>query len=146
MSLQPEFWKNKKLEEFTKEEWEALCDRCGWCCLHKFEDEGEVHYTNVVCKFYDLEKCVCTDYENRSSIVPDCVPLTPDRTYEFNWLPPTCAYRLIAENKPLPEWHHLIHGDTSLMHELQMSIKHFAEPEDDIDFDEIEDYFLDEDF
>ena len=23
-----EFWKNKKLSEFTREEWESLCDRC----------------------------------------------------------------------------------------------------------------------
>ena len=146
MSLQPEFWKHKKIEDLSNEEWEALCDMCGWCCLHKFTDkDGNTHYTNIVCKKYDLEKCRCTNYEKRSEIIPNCVPLTPDKTYEFNWLPNTCAYRLIAENKPLPQWHHLIHGDTSLMHKLHMSIKYFSVPEDKIDPEKIEDYILEND-
>ena len=44
--LKKNFWK-KKLDEFNKEEWEALCDRCGKCCLIKLEDEdnGDMFYT-----------------------------------------------------------------------------------------------------
>ncbi len=143
MTPQPYFWENKKLEEFTKEEWELLCDRCGRCCLHKFDDDnGKVHYTNIVCKLYDLTECKCTKYEHRSEFVKDCVPLTPKRTYNFHWLPPTCAYRLISENKPLPEWHYLIYGDFSLMHELNISIKHFAISENNVNPEEIENFIL----
>jgi uncharacterized cysteine cluster protein YcgN (CxxCxxCC family) len=146
MSISPEFWKQKKLEELTLEEWEALCDRCGRCCLHKFDDDnGKIHYTNIVCKEYDLEKCQCSNYENRSKIIKDCVHLTPEKTYNFHWLPSTCSYRLIAENKPLPDWHYLISGNFDLMHELYMGIKYFAVSENNIDYEEIEEFIIDED-
>ena len=42
-----EFWESKKLTEFTKDEWESVCDRCGKCCLLKLidHDTEEVHYS-----------------------------------------------------------------------------------------------------
>ena len=47
--LKKEFWKKKKLNELSKEEWEALCDRCGKCCVIKLEDidTSKIYYTNV---------------------------------------------------------------------------------------------------
>jgi len=113
MSKTTPFWENKTLEEFSSAEWESLCDGCAKCCLNKLEDKstGELWYTNVVCNLLDLDSCSCSDYPNRSVRVPDCVTLTPKNSKELYWMPNTCAYRLLAEGKPLPEWHPLISGD-----------------------------------
>ena len=71
-----EFWETKKLTEFTKDEWESVCDRCGKCCLLKLidQDTEEVHYTNVCCHLLNTKSCECTNYEKRKIIVPDCIP------------------------------------------------------------------------
>jgi uncharacterized cysteine cluster protein YcgN (CxxCxxCC family) len=106
------FWRRKSLNEMTAGEWESLCDGCALCCLHKVEDEDtqEVFYTTVVCHLLDLENCHCTEYERRCQLVPSCIKLQPRDVESFDWLPPTCAYRLIHEGKDLPEWHPLVSG------------------------------------
>ncbi|MEL6284234.1 MAG: hypothetical protein AAFQ73_15975, partial [Pseudomonadota bacterium] len=47
MALEPGFWRKKPLDELSSEEWEALCDGCGKCCLLKLEDDetDRVWYT-----------------------------------------------------------------------------------------------------
>ena len=106
------FWESKPLDKLTREEWESLCDHCAKCCLHKIEDidSREIYFTNVGCRYLD-EECNCTRYTDRSEIVPDCVTLTPADLQNPYWLPDTCAYRLIAEGNPLPDWHPLISGN-----------------------------------
>jgi uncharacterized cysteine cluster protein YcgN (CxxCxxCC family) len=118
------FWE-KPLAELNRAEWEALCDGCGKCCLHKLEDEvtGEIFPTNVACKLLDRSSCQCIQYKGRKKLVPDCVRLTPERLAKIDWLPATCAYKLRAEGKPLPEWHYLVSGDRESIHRAGMSVR-----------------------
>ena len=111
-ALRDKFWE-LPLAELTRDEWEALCDGCGRCCLHKLEDEdtGAIAHTNVACKLLDTRTARCSDYRHRKAFVPDCLRLTPRLVREVTWLPSTCAYRLRADDRPLPEWHHLLSGD-----------------------------------
>ena len=118
------FWE-KPLAELDRGEWEALCDGCGKCCLHKLEDAdtGEVHATNVACKLLDLHTGRCTNYRGRRAFVPDCVRLSAANLARIDWLPSTCAYRLRAEGKPLPGWHPLVSGDPESVHRAGVSIR-----------------------
>ncbi len=111
-ALRERFWE-LELAQLNREEWEALCDGCGRCCLHKVEDEdtGEIAETNVACKLLDCGTAQCGDYKHRKTFVPDCLTLTLKLVDEVPWLPATCAYRLRAEGRPLYPWHHLISGD-----------------------------------
>ena len=106
------FWKTKTLDEMTQAEWESLCDGCGRCCLHKLRDEetDALSFTNVACRLLNTDTCRCTDYTNRFAKVPDCVQLTPTALREIDWLPPSCAYRLVEEGRDLPSWHPLRSG------------------------------------
>ena len=92
--------------------------------MHKLEDEetGEVFATNVACRLLDLETCQCQDYPHRKQRVPDCVVLTLDQIEEFQWLPTTCAYRLLAEGQALPRWHPLVSSDPKTVHTAGISV------------------------
>jgi uncharacterized cysteine cluster protein YcgN (CxxCxxCC family) len=119
------FWTEKTLEQLSRQEWEALCDGCGKCCLSKLEDEdtGEIYWTSVGCRLFDAEACRCRDYENRLSKVPDCIGLTPEKVRAIGWLPWSCAYRLVAEGRDLYWWHHLVSGSRETVHEAGISMR-----------------------
>ena len=117
------FWE-RPLASLDKAEWEALCDGCGQCCLHKVEDadSGRIWPTNVACKLLDLKTARCSDYKHRRQYVPDCLRLTPKLAASLEWLPATCAYRLRADGQPLPHWHYLISGDREAVHRAGASV------------------------
>lgn len=121
----PYFWKQKTLEELNPAEWESLCDGCGRCCLVKLEDadSGAVYFTDIGCKLFDASNCRCTDYARRQKKVQDCIRLTPAKVRTLSWLPPSCAYRLIAEGRDLPWWHPLISGTRASVHEAGVSVR-----------------------
>ena len=104
------FWESKSLHDLNNQEWEALCDRCGLCCLHKLidEDNEDIYYTRVACRLLDLRIALCKNYNNRKREVSHCVKLNKNNIQEFvSWLPETCAYKLRYNNKSLPSSHHL---------------------------------------
>lgn len=117
-TLREEFWQ-LPLDSLNREEWEALCDGCGKCCLHKLEDEdtGAISETNVACKLLDTQTARCTDYRHRKAFVPDCLRLTLKLVKKVPWLPKTCAYRRLADGDALPDWHYLLTGSRDAMEE-----------------------------
>ncbi|MGL5238377.1 MAG: YcgN family cysteine cluster protein, partial [Plesiomonas shigelloides] len=119
------FWQTKTLDEMTDAEWEALCDGCGQCCLHKLidADTDELYYTNVACDQLDLHTCQCRNYATRFELEPDCIKLTRENMNTFEWLPATCAYRLLDEGKGLPAWHPLVSGTPESMHDAGISVR-----------------------
>ena len=141
------FWKTKRLDEMTPEEWESLCDGCARCCLIKFQDEdtGHLYHTNVVCELLEIYHCRCTRYTERSALVPTCLTLTPQMIGLLSWMPDTCAYRLLAEGKDLPAWHYLVCGDASAVHKAGISVRGKVVSGKDVEDDDLLDYVVDED-
>lgn len=141
------FWKTTPLEDLSEEQWESLCDGCARCCLIKLEnaDTGEICTTNLACRYLDLQSCTCTQYGERTKLVPECVKLTPENLSEqFHYMPHSCAYRQIYENGELPQWHPLLNGGCEKMEEAGISITHFAVSESIIeDEDQMFDHIID---
>jgi len=138
------FWESKQLHELNQEQWESLCDGCGKCCLHKLEDEddGEVYYTNVACRLLNIDSCRCSDYSNRLDKVPGCLSLKASDVAKFEWLPSSCAYRLLSEGQSLPDWHPLITGDANIMHRGGMSVSRKVVSEETVHEDDHEEHVI----
>lgn len=130
MTEQP-FWQIKSLSEMTESEWESLCDGCGQCCLNKLidADTDEIYFTNVACNLLNIKTCQCRHYERRFEFEPDCIKLTRENLDSFEWLPKTCAYRVLRDGEPLPDWHPLVTGSKAAMHKAKISVRHIAVPE-----------------
>ena len=137
------FWRRKSLAQMTDSEWESLCDGCGRCCLVKLEDADDpsrTFFTDVGCRLLDGETCRCRDYANRTARVDDCVRLTPRNINRIVWLPPTCAYRLLADGGDLYWWHPLVSGDPETVHQAGISVRgRVAASEDDVRDEDLED-------
>ena len=127
------FWEDTPLDKLDRAQWEALCDGCGKCCIHKLEDEetGELIATNVACRLLDRRAGRCSDYRHRHAYVSECVRLNARNVHEIDWLPSTCAYRLRAAGEPLPEWHYLVCGDPEAVHRAGQSTRGWTISDDD---------------
>lgn len=95
----------KNPAEISPEEWEKICQRCGRCCLLKLQDDetDEIYYTNVICRYYDTEKNICTVYDKRCELVPECLKLTPQNVDKIAWMPKACAYRSLFDKGYKPQ-------------------------------------------
>ena len=124
------FWLTKPLNRMNNVEWDLLCDNCGKCCLEKIEDPqtGKIEVMPIACRFLNMNDCTCIIYEDRFSIEPDCLKITPDNIKTFKWLPRSCAYRRIVEGRDLAWWHPLVSGDPESVHRAGISVKGRALP------------------
>lgn len=155
------FWQTKSLKEMTRDEWESLCDGCAKCCLNKFIDdedttdetelmptthmvEGEqMNYSNIACFLLNDKTCQCSKYQERTTLVPDCVQLTQENLDGIFFMPPSCTYRRLNEGRGIPSWHPLLHnGKKSAMHKAGMSVRGKIVKDDDVAIEDFVDYIV----
>lgn len=111
--------------KMTDQEWEALCSRCGICCLHRFRNQktGKVRFTAIACRHLDHETCRCKVYDRRFEVERDCNKVTPENVLKLHWLPKTCGYRTVAEGRDLEWWHPLVSGNPDTVHDAGISVR-----------------------
>jgi hypothetical protein len=86
-------------DNLSEEEWENICDRCGKCCLVSLQDidSGEIYHTNILCQYYDIENKLCSVYDKRCQLVPNCLKLNKNNVDKLPFMPKTCAYRALFD-------------------------------------------------
>jgi len=77
----------------NRDQWEAVCRKCGRCCYEKVDlGGGIIRYTDEPCVHLDTETNMCKVYERRGEVEPDCITLTEHLVRTLHWLPEECAY------------------------------------------------------
>lgn len=145
MTKHTPFWQAKSLLDMNHQEWESICDGCAKCCLTQLQDEQseQLVFTDIACNLLDDESCRCSDYKNRSTRVPSCMTMNKENVSQVaEFAPPSCAYRLLLENKPLPDWHHLVSGSTQSVHESGNSVRHRVRFERDVVDQDYQDFIV----
>lgn len=112
MKIRDKFWEKYKLEDLTRDEWELLCDKCGFCCSYKeyYSDINVLIYTDLACRQLNLENHQCKNYKLRFELEASCENFRDIINSTLYLYPDTCAYKLLSENKKIPYWHPLLTG------------------------------------
>jgi uncharacterized cysteine cluster protein YcgN (CxxCxxCC family) len=110
-SDQDKWWETTPLEQMTSDQWEAVCDGCGKCCMVRIWHNNDVKSTKVGCELLDIKTAKCSDYQTRHNKVKNCVKVTIEMIDAHGLLPDSCSYKRLRKGKPLYDWHHLISGD-----------------------------------
>ncbi|KAF0109666.1 MAG: hypothetical protein FD147_2139, partial [Chloroflexi bacterium] len=63
----------------------------------------------------------------------------------LEWIPETCAYRLLAEGKDLPLWHPLVSGEPDTVHKAGISVRGKVVSAKSIHPDDLPNYVVDDD-
>lgn len=79
------------LKGLSPRQWEAMCKRCGICCLVKHDILGKTVYTNVVCDNLELATKKCNCYSTRLKKA-DCCKVDLQVVLDGALLPASCAY------------------------------------------------------
>ena len=137
------FWE-RPLHTLNRQEWEQLCDGCGRCCLKKLgeADSPRVHYTRVICRYFDQRTSRCGCYASRTRKVPDCLQVWEHDIGDLKWIPATCAYKLRHEGRPLYDWHPLLAGSRTLMEEQGIAVAGRVLSEDYVHEDGMEEHVI----
>ena len=137
------WWERKSLQDMNRTEWESICDGCGKCCQIQLQDDaGQRATTNVVCRYMDMKTCSCTEYQERTKLVPTCLRLTPENLDEIDWMPDSCAYRLLRDGQQLPDWHPLRTGDKQSVHTSGASVRDKVIAEHSVTPEELQDFII----
>lgn len=119
--MDKQFWKKKKLSDFSEKEWEAVCLRCGKCCLLKEVKNNIIFFSNHICSNFNLKTGRCSCYKQR--VGPSCAKVNLKLLQtQRELLPETCAYRLLFEGKELPAYHPLVSGDSRSVHKACQTV------------------------
>jgi hypothetical protein len=90
----------------------------------------------------DEHHCHCTNYPERTHLVPDCLLLSADGDDQFNWLPASCAYRKLASGQSLEWWHPLVSGDPDSVHQAGISVRGRIVSEAEVPREQLEDHVI----
>ena len=74
----------------SPEQLEALCNHCGKCCYKKIIVGRTVYISPFPCEYLDTEKNLCTIYDRRHELNPDC--LSMETGFKHSAFPTDCTY------------------------------------------------------